>query len=243
MTAAIATTTAVCARTSRVSCDEPEQQQRPGDRAERELPGEVDGSGRTTAPPGSTRRRRAALARRSSPGSSAPVSPRVDGTGCAIVIARATPALPGFGARTRVMRRGARDADRRDHGSRHGDEHRRADGRAGPHPAPGQRGDGRAARSEPPSCVDSDASGVGIITERDILRSIAAGEDPDVETAHDHQTTEIVYATPDLDAGAGRRSHDARRFPPPRGARRQRGGRDASRCATSSASGPRRPAS
>ncbi len=44
--------------------------------------------------------------------------------------------------------------------------------------------------------VDSDASGAGIITERDILRSIAAGEDPDVETALDHQTTDIVYATP-----------------------------------------------
>jgi CBS domain-containing protein len=43
--------------------------------------------------------------------------------------------------------------------------------------------------------VDSDALGAGIITERDILRSIAAGEDPDVETAHDHQTTDIVYAT------------------------------------------------
>lgn len=44
--------------------------------------------------------------------------------------------------------------------------------------------------------VDSDASGVGIITERDILRSLAADEDPDVETARDHQTTDIVYATP-----------------------------------------------
>jgi CBS domain-containing protein len=44
--------------------------------------------------------------------------------------------------------------------------------------------------------VDSDAAGAGIITERDILRSLAAGEDPDVETAHDHQTPEIVYATP-----------------------------------------------
>jgi CBS domain-containing protein len=44
--------------------------------------------------------------------------------------------------------------------------------------------------------VDSDASGVGIITERDILRSLAAGEDPDTETARDHQTTDIVYATP-----------------------------------------------
>jgi CBS domain-containing protein len=43
--------------------------------------------------------------------------------------------------------------------------------------------------------IDSDASGVGIITERDILDAVASGEDADVETAHDHQTTDIVYAT------------------------------------------------
>jgi CBS domain-containing protein len=43
---------------------------------------------------------------------------------------------------------------------------------------------------------DTDGSGVGIITERDILRSIAANEDPDVETAGDHQTAEVVFATP-----------------------------------------------
>ena len=43
---------------------------------------------------------------------------------------------------------------------------------------------------------DTDGAGVGIITERDILRSIAADEDPDVETAGNHQTTEVVFATP-----------------------------------------------
>jgi CBS domain-containing protein len=43
---------------------------------------------------------------------------------------------------------------------------------------------------------DTDSAGVGIITERDILRSIAANEDPDVETAGDHQTSDVVFATP-----------------------------------------------
>jgi CBS domain-containing protein len=49
--------------------------------------------------------------------------------------------------------------------------------------------------------VDSDSHGAGIITERDILRAVADGEDPDVETAHDHQTTDIVYATPSWTLG------------------------------------------
>jgi len=43
---------------------------------------------------------------------------------------------------------------------------------------------------------DTDGAGIGIITERDIMRSVAAGEDPDVETAGDHQTTDVVFATP-----------------------------------------------
>lgn len=43
---------------------------------------------------------------------------------------------------------------------------------------------------------DTDGAGVGIITERDILRAIAADQDPDVETAANHQTTEVVFATP-----------------------------------------------
>jgi CBS domain-containing protein len=43
---------------------------------------------------------------------------------------------------------------------------------------------------------DTDGAGVGIITERDILRSVAANEDLDVETAGDHQTGEVVFAAP-----------------------------------------------
>jgi CBS domain-containing protein len=49
--------------------------------------------------------------------------------------------------------------------------------------------------------LDGESSGIGIITERDILRSIAAGENPDIETAHDHQTTDVVYATPSWSLG------------------------------------------
>jgi len=43
---------------------------------------------------------------------------------------------------------------------------------------------------------DTDGSGVGIITERDILRSVAANEDLDAELAGDHQTSEVVFAAP-----------------------------------------------
>jgi len=43
---------------------------------------------------------------------------------------------------------------------------------------------------------DPDGPGLGIITERDILDAVAAGEDLDTETAHDHQTTDVVFATP-----------------------------------------------
>jgi CBS domain-containing protein len=44
--------------------------------------------------------------------------------------------------------------------------------------------------------ADQDGPGLGIITERDILDAVAAGEDLDAETAHDHQTTDVVFATP-----------------------------------------------
>ena len=43
---------------------------------------------------------------------------------------------------------------------------------------------------------DTDGSGIGIITERDILRAVANGDDLDAETASDHQTTDVVFATP-----------------------------------------------
>ena len=42
--------------------------------------------------------------------------------------------------------------------------------------------------------VDRDDDGVGILTERDILRSVAAGESPDTEVAGDHCTQDLVFA-------------------------------------------------
>lgn len=45
--------------------------------------------------------------------------------------------------------------------------------------------------------VDPDSEGIGIITERDVLGSIATGQDADAETAGDHLTTDVVYAAPD----------------------------------------------
>ena len=43
---------------------------------------------------------------------------------------------------------------------------------------------------------DPDGQGVGILTERDILRAIAGDLDADVETADTHITSELVYAAP-----------------------------------------------
>jgi CBS domain-containing protein len=45
--------------------------------------------------------------------------------------------------------------------------------------------------------VDPEAPGPGVITERDILRSIAAGESPDEEIVADHLTTQLTFASPD----------------------------------------------
>jgi CBS domain-containing protein len=45
--------------------------------------------------------------------------------------------------------------------------------------------------------VDPETSGVGIITERDILVAIGAGGDPDTERTAAHLTTDVVYAGPD----------------------------------------------
>jgi CBS domain-containing protein len=52
--------------------------------------------------------------------------------------------------------------------------------------------------------VDPEHAGVGILTERDILNSIAAGEDPDAEMAAHHRTEDLVYASPEwtLEAAA-----------------------------------------
>jgi CBS domain-containing protein len=45
--------------------------------------------------------------------------------------------------------------------------------------------------------VNPEHSGVGILTERDILNSVAAGESPDTETAGQHCTQDLVYASRD----------------------------------------------
>jgi CBS domain-containing protein len=45
--------------------------------------------------------------------------------------------------------------------------------------------------------IDSGDSGVGILTERDILDSIGAGQDPDTELAAAHRTSDVVFAAPD----------------------------------------------
>ncbi|ANW18243.1 CBS domain-containing protein [Streptomyces clavuligerus] len=51
--------------------------------------------------------------------------------------------------------------------------------------------------------------GPGILTERDILTSVGAGQDPDQETAGAHTTTDVVYAAPSwtLDEAAEAMSH------------------------------------
>jgi CBS domain-containing protein len=45
--------------------------------------------------------------------------------------------------------------------------------------------------------VDPDGAGPGILTERDILHSVAQGQDPDSERVGDHLTADLVFAAPD----------------------------------------------
>lgn len=45
--------------------------------------------------------------------------------------------------------------------------------------------------------VDDDHAGIGILTERDILDSIGAGQDPDTELAAAHRTGDVVFASPE----------------------------------------------
>lgn len=44
--------------------------------------------------------------------------------------------------------------------------------------------------------IDAERSGIGILTERDILDSIGAGQDPDAELVADHRTADVVFASP-----------------------------------------------
>jgi CBS domain-containing protein len=45
--------------------------------------------------------------------------------------------------------------------------------------------------------TDDQHAGVGILTERDILDSLAAGEDPDAELVAQHRTVDVVFASPE----------------------------------------------
>ena len=45
--------------------------------------------------------------------------------------------------------------------------------------------------------MDPDGEGPGIVTERDLLLSVGAGEDPDTERVADHLTSDVVFAAPD----------------------------------------------
>jgi len=45
--------------------------------------------------------------------------------------------------------------------------------------------------------VDPETAGLGILTERDLLESVGAGESPDLELAGAHLTKDLVFAAPD----------------------------------------------
>jgi CBS domain-containing protein len=45
--------------------------------------------------------------------------------------------------------------------------------------------------------TDDQHAGIGILTERDILDSVGAGQDPDSELSADHRTMDVVFASPD----------------------------------------------
>jgi CBS domain-containing protein len=45
--------------------------------------------------------------------------------------------------------------------------------------------------------IDTEHAGIGILTERDLLDSIAAGEDPDAELVAQHRTEALVFASPE----------------------------------------------
>ncbi|MGW6058913.1 CBS domain-containing protein [Streptomyces sp. NPDC055189] len=56
--------------------------------------------------------------------------------------------------------------------------------------------------------LDAD-TGLGILTERDVLISLGLGQNPDTETAGTHTTTEVVFAAPSwtLEEAADAMSH------------------------------------
>ena len=63
--------------------------------------------------------------------------------------------------------------------------------------------------------IDPDAFGPGIITERDLLISLGAGEDPDREVVADHLTHDVVYAAPEWSLEEAAAAMVRGRLPPP----------------------------
>jgi len=61
----------------------------------------------------------------------------------------------------------------------------------------------QASRQMSARCVgaavvtDPEHAGIGILTERDILDSVGAGQDPDTELVADHRTPDVVFASPE----------------------------------------------
>lgn len=45
--------------------------------------------------------------------------------------------------------------------------------------------------------LDPDRPGIGILTERDLMNSMGADQDPDAEFVSEHRTDDVVYAAPD----------------------------------------------
>jgi CBS domain-containing protein len=45
--------------------------------------------------------------------------------------------------------------------------------------------------------IDPDSPGPGILTERDVLKAVGEGGDPDSERVADHLTSDVVFASPD----------------------------------------------
>ena len=45
--------------------------------------------------------------------------------------------------------------------------------------------------------IDNEQPGPGIVTERDVLQAIAAGDDPADERVADHLSSDLTFATPD----------------------------------------------
>ena len=45
--------------------------------------------------------------------------------------------------------------------------------------------------------LDPDGQGPGVITERDVLRSVADGENPEQERVSNHLTADLVFASPE----------------------------------------------